>query len=102
MASLGVELGCLLDGKGILVIRRTVATGRVRSRLFAAHGVMIPRRAFSSRQLSPMYEFGRGSRHEYCMDRRCYVRTGNGRGESVGKGSVVVWGACGAIQVRQK
>ena len=53
MAGLGVQLGRLLDGEGILVVRRTVATVRVRSRLFAAHGVMIPRRASTSRRLSP-------------------------------------------------
>jgi len=33
----GVQLGRFLDGEGILVVRRTFATGRVRSRLFGGH-----------------------------------------------------------------
>ena len=92
IAGLRVKLGRLLDGKGILVVRRTVAAVRVRSWLFAAHRVMIPQYSVTSRRLSPICEFGRGSRHEYRMNKRCYVRTGKGGGESVGKDGVVVWG----------
>src|SRR5262249_29121417 len=39
--SFGVEIGSLLYGEGILVIRRTFAAVRVRSQLFVAHELMI-------------------------------------------------------------
>jgi hypothetical protein len=71
MAGLGIKLGRLLDGKGILVVRRTVATIRVRSRLFAAHGVMIPRRGCAPDRLSPTRDdetgCGRGGRRKSCF-----------------------------------
>jgi hypothetical protein len=53
-AGLGVEVRYFLDGEGILMVRRTVATGRVRSRLFVGHALRIPRRASTSRRLSPL------------------------------------------------
>jgi hypothetical protein len=54
VTSRGVQLGRLLNRKGILVVRRTVAAVRVHSRLFVSHGLMIPRRASTSRRLSPI------------------------------------------------
>jgi len=53
MPGRGIELSGLLNGEGIFVGRRTFATGRVRSQLFGGHGLMITRRASTSRQLSP-------------------------------------------------
>jgi hypothetical protein len=50
---LGVKLGGLINGEGIFVVRRTVATGRVRSRLVICHGFRIARRVSTSRRLSP-------------------------------------------------
>lgn len=43
MAGLGIQLGRLFDREGILLVRRTVATGRARSWLFVGHKLMIPR-----------------------------------------------------------
>ena len=47
---LRVHVGDLFQGKGVLVIGRTFAAGRVRSRLFGAHSSMITRRASTSRR----------------------------------------------------
>jgi len=49
----GIQLGRLVNREGILVVRRTFATGRVRLQLVVAHGLMITRLASSSRRLSP-------------------------------------------------
>jgi protein-S-isoprenylcysteine O-methyltransferase Ste14 len=51
MASLGIKLGRLFDRKGIFVVQRKV---RDWSRPFEAHGLRIPRRASTSRRLSPL------------------------------------------------
>lgn len=64
MTRLRIQLGSLLDGEGVLVVRRTFAAGRGRSRLFGGHGLMIPRRASTSRQLSP--PFNRASDALFC------------------------------------